>query len=76
MTALDADARFDRLEELLLRAVEAPPAVYTVAQAANVLQLSPKSIRRLVTSGALRKLDNVGDRILIPRADVDTFAKR
>jgi excisionase family DNA binding protein len=48
---------------------------YTLEEAATVLHRSTKSVRRLISSGQLRR-DPTIYRILIPRADVDSFANR
>jgi excisionase family DNA binding protein len=80
----DADSSIDtRIEEAVERAVERllrpylhrvrdpEPAVYTVAQAAVVLQVSDDTVARLVRRGVLHRVPHVGGKMLIPRAAVD-----
>jgi len=55
----------------LRRICEPEPAVYTVAQAAVVLQVSEDTIARLVRRGVLHRVPHVGGKVLIPRAAVD-----
>ena len=47
------------------------PAVYTVAQAAEVLQVSEDTVGRIVRRGALPRVPHVGGKILIPRRALD-----
>lgn len=47
------------------------PAVYTVAQAAEVLQVSEDTIGRIVRRGVLPRVPHVGGKILIPRRALD-----
>jgi len=51
------------------------PLVYTVLQAAKVLTVCDKTIRRLVREGKLRHR-KAGSRILIPRRAVEDFLSR
>jgi excisionase family DNA binding protein len=72
-----------RIEEVVERAVERllgpylrricepEPAVYTVAQAAVVLQVSEDTVSRLVRRGVLQRVPHVGGKVLIPRVSVD-----
>ncbi len=48
---------------------------YTIAEAAVVLRMSDKSVRRQIDRGHLRKCKVFG-RVLIPRKDVDTFIEK
>ena len=48
---------------------------YTIAEAATVLRMSDKSVRRQIDRGHLRKCKVFG-RVLIPRKDVDTFVEK
>lgn len=56
------------LNQLNLKAETA----YTIPEAAAVLRMSDKSVRRQIDRGNLRKCKVFG-RILIPRKDVDGF---
>ncbi len=47
------------------------PAVYTVAQAAEVLQVSEDTIGRMVRRGVLPRVPHVGGKVLIPRRALD-----
>jgi len=47
------------------------PAVYTVAQAAEVLQVSEDTVGRIVRRGVLPRVPHVGGKILIPRRALD-----
>ena len=47
------------------------PAVYTVAQAAEVLQVSDDTIGRMVRRGVLPRVPHVGGKVLIPRRALD-----
>jgi excisionase family DNA binding protein len=55
----------------LRRICEPEPAVYTVAQAGVVLQVSEDTVARLVRRGVLHRVPHVGGKVLIPRAAVD-----
>lgn len=48
---------------------------YTVREAALILRMSEKSVRRQIDRGNLRRCKVFG-RVLIPRKDVDTFIER
>ena len=48
---------------------------YTIGEAASVLRMSTKSVRRQIARGNLRRCTQFG-RVLIPRKDVDTFMER
>ncbi len=48
---------------------------YTIDEAANVLRMSTKSVRRQIDRGNLRRCKAFG-RVLIPRKDVDTFIEK
>jgi len=48
---------------------------YTVEEAAAILHMSNKSVRRQIDRGNLRKCKVFG-RVLIPRKDVDTFMEK
>lgn len=48
---------------------------YTIEEAADVLRMSQKSVRRQIDRGNLRKCKVFG-RVLIPRKDVDTFIEK
>lgn len=47
------------------------PAVYTVAQAAVVIQVSEDTVARLVKRGVLPRLPHLDGKVLIPRAAVE-----
>ena len=51
------------------------PAFFTVKEAARELNLSEKSIRRLLGRGLLRA-SKATRKILIPRCDIETFFER
>lgn len=48
---------------------------YIISEAASILRMSEKSIRRQIDRGHLRRCKVFG-RVLIPRKDVDTFMER
>jgi excisionase family DNA binding protein len=48
---------------------------YTIAEAATILRMSEKSVRRQIDRGHLRRCNAFG-RVLIPRKDVDTFIEK
>lgn len=50
-------------------------AAYTMAEAAQLLRMSQKSVRRQIDRGNLRRCSKFG-RILIPRKDVDGFFEK
>ncbi len=55
-----------------LRHLRAPqPAVYTVAQSAEILQVSEDTIGRMVRRGVLPRVPHVGGKVLIPRRALD-----
>ncbi len=47
------------------------PLVYTVAQSAEILQLSEDTIGRMVRRGVLPRVPHVGGKVLIPRRALD-----
>lgn len=47
------------------------PAVYTVAQSAEVLQVSEDTIGRMVRKGVLPRVPHVGGKVLIPKRALD-----
>ena len=51
------------------------PSAYTIEEAAAILHMSDKSVRRQIERGNLRRCKVFG-RVLIPRKDVDTFMER
>jgi excisionase family DNA binding protein len=58
------------LQPYLRRICEPEPAVYTIAQAAVVLQVSEDTISRMVRRGALHRVPHVEGKTLIPRSAV------
>lgn len=48
---------------------------YTITEAAVVLRMSEKSVRRQIDRGNLRRCSKFG-RVLIPRRDVDSFMEK
>jgi hypothetical protein len=48
------------------------PKAYTIPEAAILLRMCEKSVRRQIERGNLRKCRKFG-RVLIPKKDVDTF---
>lgn len=48
---------------------------YTIDEAATILRMSEKSVRRQIDRGHLRRCKVFG-RVLIPRKDVDTFVEK
>ena len=50
---------------------EPEPLVYTAAQAAAVLQVSPDTIGRLLKRGVLTRVPHLNGKLLIPRTAVD-----
>jgi excisionase family DNA binding protein len=58
--------------EYLNRLANSP---YTISEAANVLRMSEKSVRRQIDRRNLRKCKVFG-RVLIPRKDVDNFIEK
>ena len=55
----------------LHRLTRCEPAVYTVVQAAEVLQVSEDTVGRLVRRGALPRVPHVDGKVLIPRRALD-----
>ena len=49
------------------------PAVYTVAQSAQVLQVSEDTIGRMVRKGVLPRVPHVGGKVLIPKLALHRF---
>lgn len=43
-------------------------------EAAELLSMSESQIRRLVAAGALARVPNTGNRLIIARAEIDRFA--
>jgi excisionase family DNA binding protein len=58
------------LEPHLRRLQPCSPAVYTVSQAAEVLQVSDDTIGRLVRRGVLPRVPHLDGKVLIPRRAV------
>ena len=71
LTAVVEQAVLSALRPYLRRLGQPEPLVYTVAQAAGVLQVSEDTIGRLVRRGVLAKLPHLESRVLIPRTQVD-----
>jgi hypothetical protein len=73
--ALVEDAVYRAVARLLephLARLSAPePLVYTVAQAALTLQVSPDTVARLVRRGALDRVPHVDGKLLIPRGSLE-----
>ena len=63
------------LEPHLARLVEPAPLVYTVAQAATALQISPDTVTRLVRRGVLDRVPHIDGKQLIPRASLDRLVE-
>ena len=59
------------LEPYLVRLSKPEPLVYTVAQAAEVLQVSTDTIGRLVKRGVLDRVPHLDGKTLIPRVSVE-----
>jgi excisionase family DNA binding protein len=59
------------LQPYLRRICDPEPAVYTVAQAAVVLQVSEDTISRMVRRGILHRVPHVEGKTLIPRSAVE-----
>lgn len=59
------------LRPYLRRICEPEPAVYSVAQAAVVLQVSEDTVTRLVRRGVVDRVPFVDGKILIPRSSLD-----
>ena len=58
------------LQPLITQVSRPEPAVYTVAQAAAVMQVSQDTVGRLVRRGVLPKLPHLNGKVLIPRVAV------
>ena len=58
------------LQPYLVRLQRPEPLVFTVAQAAEVLQLSSDSVTRLVKRGVLARVPHIDGKLLIPRSSV------
>ncbi|MDB6065830.1 MAG: hypothetical protein JWR26_2038 [Pedosphaera sp.] len=52
-----------------------PVVAYTVEEAAIILRMSTKSVRRQIQRRNLRRCNKFG-RIMIPRKDVDSFYEK
>lgn len=61
------------LRPYLRRICEPEPAVYTVAQAAVVLQVSQDTISRLVRRGVLARVPHLEGKVLVPRAAIEVL---
>lgn len=59
----------------LHRLAACEPAVYTVAQAAEVLQVSEDTVGRMVRRGVLPRVPHVGGKVLIPRRAIDRLTE-
>jgi excisionase family DNA binding protein len=59
------------LQPYLHRLSTCEPAVYTVAQSAQVLQVSEDTIGRMVRRGVLPRVPHVGGKVLIPKGALD-----
>ena len=59
------------ISPLLERRNTPAPIVYTVAQAADALQVSQDTISRMVRRGDLPRVPHVGGKVLIPRRALD-----
>ncbi|MHB1036811.1 MAG: hypothetical protein ACYC35_16270 [Pirellulales bacterium] len=62
-----------RLDDLLARAGEPAPRFVGVEEAARYASLSPESIRRLLSSGALTALRPVRGRVLVDRIELENL---
>ena len=49
------------------------PLAYTTAQVADLLQVSPDTVQRLVKKGALRPVPHLTGKIRIPVAELERF---
>jgi len=59
------------LEPYLSRLSEPEPLVYTVAQAAAILQVSPDTVSRLIRRGVLDRVPHIDGKQLIPKRSVE-----
>jgi len=77
--ALIEDAVFRAVGRLLAphlaRLGEPEPLVYTVAQAALALQVSPDTVNRLVRRSVLDRVPHIDGKLLIPRASLERLVK-
>lgn len=55
------------LGQYLRRLSDPEPLVYTVAQAATVLQVSEDTVSRLIKRGLLQRIPHLEGRVLVPR---------
>jgi excisionase family DNA binding protein len=65
-----ADAVERVLRPYLRRLADPEPLVYSVKQAAHVLNTSTTTVRRLIDEGVLPVVPHMGQRIVIPRGAV------
>jgi excisionase family DNA binding protein len=63
------------LSHYIVRAGRPSPAVYTVSQAAEVLQVSEDTVGRMVRRGVLPRVPYVGGKVLIPRQALDRMTR-
>ena len=59
------------LEPYLDRLSEPQPLVYTVAQAAAILQVSPDTVSRLIRRGVLDRVPHIDGKQLIPKRSLE-----
>lgn len=59
----------------LIPSINVTASPYTINEAAVVLRMSTKSVRRQIDRGNLRRCSTFG-RVLIPRKDVDNFMEK
>ena len=59
------------LSPYLHRLAKPEPLVYTVAQAAAVLQVSPDTVSRLIRRNVLDRVPHIDGKQLIPRVSLD-----
>lgn len=59
------------LEPYLHRLAEPEPLVYTVSQAAAILQVSPDTVSRLIRRGVLDRVPHVDGKQLIPKRSLE-----
>ncbi len=58
-------------EPYLARLSEPEPLVYTVAQAATILQVSPDTVSRLIRRGVLDRVPHIDGKQLIPKRSLE-----
>jgi hypothetical protein len=66
------------MSETTIQESQTPPAnvaAYYIREAATILRMSEKSVRRQIERGNLRRCTKFG-KVMIPRKDVDTFYER